>query len=374
MMMRPWLRDFTYGLLFAWLLAGGSVFGQNAQRRPKPDKAVAKPGAVRNTMVEILLLTSEGGGLQAQQWRSALEPLEIPLSIRSLLGDEQPETSERITGTLRTVKVVGILERSGKIILADRTFEPGDRQKIKQWVDDLKTYGAQGTPDGKPLWGLSNEQFAAIYESLTDIAKSDPRDQELSQAIAELPLPAEFSLRWTDAAKKQLNRADGKPIVRQSTQGFSAATALALLLRDHGLGFRPQRTPSGALELVIDLPEKAADVWPVGWPLKLPRLQAAPNLFKLQQVFFDDVPLQDMLASASQAAKVPMLFDYAELDRSATGWADKPASYPLRQATWHTVVKDVLNQRKLTFDLWQDEVGRPFLDITTVKSRRVAPK
>lgn len=338
---------------------------------PRPK---TKTDSVRSTSVEIVLLTTDSGGaLQAQQWRAALEPLEIPLSIRSGSDDEKIETTEKTIGTLRKVTAVGELGRSGKITFADRSFQPGERQKIKQWIDDLKTYGAQGTPEGKPLWGLTEEQFAKVYEGVTDVSTSDSRDKELTDAIAELPLPAEFPIRWTDAAKKQLARGKDTAMVRQSTQGFTVATALAVMLRDHGLGFRPARTPAGTMELVIERPENAGDVWPVGWPLKLPRQQAAPGLFKLQQVFFDEIPLQEVLAKGSQATKVPMLFDYTALDRHDEEWASVAATFPLRQATWHTVIKDVLNKRKLTCDLWQDEAGRPFLDVTTVKSRRAIP-
>ncbi len=351
-------------------LVAGIACSLTAQTSPRGKPT---PGGIRETTVEIVLLTSDGGGLQAQQWRSALEPLEIPFSVRRGAGDDKPETSEKVIGTLRKVTATGTLDRTGKLTFADRSFQPGDRQKIKQWVSDLKTFGAQGTPEGKPLWGLSEDQFAKIYESVTKVSDADLRDEDLTTAISQLPLPADTVIRWSDAARKRVSQLREPPVVRQSTQGFSAATALAVMLKDHGLGFRPQRAPDGSLELVIDLPTEAAHVWPVGWPLKLPRQQAAPGLFKLQQVFFEDVPLLEVLSKTSEAAKVPVLFDYAELD-SQPDWSDRDVSYPLRQATWHTVIRDVLNRSKLTIDLWQDEAGRPFLYVTTIKGRRGVEK
>jgi hypothetical protein len=312
--------------------------------------------------------------MQAQRWRSALEPLEIPFSIRRELDGDELETTEKVIGTLRKVTAVGRLERSGRLVFADRVFEPGDRQKIKEWVGNLQTYGAQGSPEGQPLWGLMEDQFTAVYDSLTEATTTDPRDLGLEKAVQGLPLPSQYPLRWTDAAKKRLARSSGKKLVRQSTQGFATATALAVMLNDYGLGFRPIRTPEGDLELVIDVPETGGDVWPVGWPLKLPRQKAAPKLFTLQQVFFDDVPLAELLAKAAQGAEVPILFDYANLDLQGKDWTTIKVFYPPRQATWHTVVRDALNKGKLTFDLWQDEAGQPFLYVTTLKSKRTAPK
>jgi hypothetical protein len=335
-------------------------------------KSVAQPGEARSTVVEIVILSADGGNLTAQQWRSALESLGISFSIRRGLEGEEVETTEKLIGTLRKVTAIGRLERSGRLVFADQAFGAGDRLKIKEWVANLQTYGAQGSPEGKPLWGLTEDQFTAVYESLTETTMTDPRDEELQKAVQKLPLPGQYSLRWSEASKKRLARPPGKNPVRQSTQGLTTATALAVMLNDYGLGFRPTRTPGGNLELVIDVPESPTDVWPVGWPLKLPRQKTAPKLFTLQQVFFDDVPLAELLAKAAQSAEIPILFDYAELDRYGKNWREIKVFYPPRQATWHTVVRDALNKGKLTFDLWQDEAGHPFLYVSTIKSKRVA--
>lgn len=359
----------TFSIIF------GGALSAVAQTRPAlkskpPPAAKSKPGAVRSTTIEIELLSSEGGGLQAQQWRSSLESLDVPLSIRRGQSDEEPETKEKIIGTLRKVTVIGRLERSGRIVFADRSFEPGERAPLKEWINDLRTFGAQGKPDGQPLWGLNEEQFTAVFESLTEATKADFVGQDLEAAVRKLPLPAQFPVRWTDAAKSRLERRPGKNLVRQSTQGFSLATALALVLRDHELGFRPSRTPSGDLEFVIDVPETAGDAWPIGWPLKLSRQKAAPKLFALQQVYFDAEPLGELLSQAAKSAEIPILLDYADPYVRDPEWAKFAINYPPRQASWHAVVKDSLNKVKLTFDLWQDEGGRPFLYVSSVKSKR----
>lgn len=350
------------------------VEGQTSAPPRVKGKTAAKSGDVRNTTVEVLLLTQDGGSLQAQQWRAALEPLEISISIRRGMEGEKLETTEKMTGTFRKVTAVGKLDRSGKITFADRTFEPGDRVKIKQWIVDLQTFGAQGSPQGKPLWGLTEAQFNAFYHGLTEVVNEELLDEELESALRSLPLPAEYPLRWSPAAEKRISRETETLRVKQPVTGFSLATTLAVILNDHGLGFRPQRTPAGSLEILIDAPNDLADVWPVGWPLKLPRQKAAPQLFQLQQVFFDDLPLGDVLATASQAADVPVLYDSAELERLGGDWKTKKVSCLPRQATWNTVMKDVLNKAKLTFELYQDEGGRPFLYVTSIKSKRALPK
>ena len=363
------------GMLILTLLVcssnGQSQSGLELKSNNKPAK---NSDEVRNTSVELEILTDDGNGIRAQEWRLALESLEISLAFRRGEVGEELETTEKNYGKFRRVTAIGRMDRAGKLTFADQVFQPGDRNRIKSWVEDLQKYGAQGSPLGKPLWGLNEEQFSAVYASLLEVTTNDLRDMPLEKAIRNLPLPFEYPLEWSPAARKRLSEAEGKDVVRQSTLGFTTATALAVILNDAGLGFRPVRTPAGSMELLIDVPGKSEDVWPVGWPLKLSRQKAAPKLFVLNQIFLDDKTLLDVLGMASQSAEIPVLFNYAELDHITDDWAGIPILYRPRQATWHTVVRDVLNKGKLTFDLYQDEAGRVFLYVTTIKSKREPPK
>jgi hypothetical protein len=148
------------------------------------------------------------------------------------------------------------------------------------------------------------------------------------------------------------------------------ATALAVMLRDAGLGFRPNRLPAGNLELLVDVLGKPEDSWPVGWPLKSPRQNLAPRLFAMNQVLLEDAPLINVLSHISEGSETTILFDYSELDGLANDWGAVEISYRPRQATWFTVIRDVLNKAKLSCDLWQDEAGRPFLYVTSLKAKR----
>lgn len=338
--------------------------------QPRLPAKSGKANEARATTVELEILTEDGNGLAAQQWRSSLESLDLAISIRGVSGSQEAKTTEKAIGTLRKVTAVGLMDRSGKLIFADRTFSPGEREKLKAWVQDLKTYGAMGSPEGKPLWGLTEEQFTELFDSLNAVTTADFREQKLSDAVQALPLPEKFPVRWADSAQKRLREARPDAVVRQSTQGFTAATALAVMLRDQDLGFRPNRLPSGALELLIDVRGNSATAWPVGWPLKAARHKAAPKLFELNQVLLDDMPLLEILGQIAQGSETSILFDYPEIDRLGHDWAGQVISYPPRQATWFTVIREVLNKAKLSCDLWQDEAGRPFLNVTSLKAKR----
>src|SRR5262245_3495800 len=106
----------------AILLAGFAVadavgLAQPPALKPKPAVTGVK------TTLEIELLTGpDGGAIQAQEWRTVFEQLNVSVSIHKAVLDEKPEVKERVVGTLRYVTVVGRLERSGRIVFADRTF------------------------------------------------------------------------------------------------------------------------------------------------------------------------------------------------------------------------------------------------------------
>ncbi len=354
-------------------LTGSAVHGQGTGKARTPQREVAKRPAAnqpRSTTVEIELLTTDGSGLAAQEWRSALESLDLSITIRRRMGDEEPGTTEKMFGSLRKVTAIGLMNRSGKVDFVDRSFEPGDREKLKTWVQDLQVYGAQGSPDGQPLWGLNEEQFTKVFDSLTTVTEDDFRERKLHEAVRSLKLPERHPVRWTDAAEKKLSGSRHDGAVRQNTQGFTVATALAVMLRDEGLGFRPNRLPTGDLELRIDVLGKREDSWPVGWPLKSPRQNVAPKLFAMNQVLMEDSSLIDVLSHISQGAETAILFDYSELDGLGADWEATEISYRPRQATWFTVIRDVLNKAKLSCELWQDEAGRPFLDVTSLKAKR----
>ena len=61
----------------------------------------------------------------------------------------------------------------GRIVLPDRTFTRGDGVNLQEWVEELRLYGAQGSPEGKPLWGLSEEQFKAVFTALSEPSPVD---------------------------------------------------------------------------------------------------------------------------------------------------------------------------------------------------------
>ena len=320
----------------------------------------------RTTFIEIkLLANTDGGALYSQQWLKAIEPLDVSLQIQKPSSDDKPEVREREVGTIRYITAVGTLDRTGKIEFPGRIFLLSDGPKLKEWINDLRTYGAQGSPDGQPLWGLSKEQFTKVYDSLGRIAEAETAGLPLREAVSKLPLPEKYPLRWSQAATDVLAKRAGRPTVRQEVKGFSAATALAIALNDCGLGFRPNRTPAGGLELLVEPLGQREDFWPVGWPLQQTRFKSAPKLFTLTEIELDQVELSDVILAVSELTETRVLVDYAELEAKAIDVTKLKVSVKRSRTAWGIALKQMVVPHKLSRQIWQDEAGRTFVWITT---------
>jgi hypothetical protein len=347
-----------------------------------PVIALAQPpapkpaGAVSKTVLELELLTgTDGSALHAQEWRSVFETLDVPVQIRRSVLEEKPGVKERTVGTLRYVSVVGKLDRQGQVAFADRSFARSDAAKLKEWLDELKTYGVQGAPQGQPLWGLSKPQFEALYEALSEINETEFQDQPVQRAAAEMKLPASYPLRWSTAASERLQQLGAKAVVRQRVAGFTKATSLAVVLNDAGFGFRPNRTPNGSLELIVEpYRRERLELWPVGWPLQRQTGDALPGLFALTNIEWRQAPVLDVLDTATDLADVRVLVNYAEFEQRGVNLATLKISHPLKKTTWSLALRSMLVPQQIAREYWQDEAGRAFVWITPIGKERGQPE
>lgn len=360
-------RSLSRGLCLGLLLCAGLMI---APLHAQPSNLTAD--GVRSTILEVELLSgADSGALHAQAWGQLFDRWNISLVIRRGLVDDKPETSEKINGTLRTVRLIGRLERDGQLQFQERRFSRGQSTELKEWLDELKTYGVQGAPSGKPLWGLTKPQFEALYASLSVPLKGEVFGDTLPVAIEKLALPSEYPLRWSTAAEKAFVALGPQNLVRQRLTGFTTATALAVLLNDRGFGFRPNRTPAGAIELLVDRrADDPLEQWPVGWPAQKQVPQLLPGMFVMMNISLQDDPALPILEVASEVTKTPILIDYASMARSGVDMQQLRVSHPLKKTTWSLALRAILVPNKLNREYWQDEAGRGFVWITTIGKPR----
>lgn len=335
-----------------------------------------RPGASRDSESKtsvsfVLLVGRQGVGLKAQEWSRVFGKMNVRVRIRRGTPADKIEVRETKLGRFRSITVTGTLERDGKIVFADRSFTRRDSGKIAEWIRELKTYGKQGTPDGKPLWGLSKGQFGSVFTALSAVARTDVTGQPLKRAVAAIntskTLPIRFSV---DADRWLSSKFQKEPNVRHQIQLHSVGTALAIVLHDAGLGFRPLRTPAGKLELVVEPLTTTMAVWPIGWPPKGSKTKIAPTYYKMVPVELDKVDLVDVLNAVAIKTKVRVHIDYASLAAENIDISKIKVSYARRQASWSVMLRGITVPHKLKRELLTDELGRPFLWIKPLRSTR----
>lgn len=316
-----------------------------------------------DTKVTVELIAGDGGvGLEAQEWAEIFQEMNVTFSVRRSLLDDKPETTETVSGiSLRDVHVVGRLENDGSITFADRRFTSAQVAKIREWIDGLKAYGAQGSPKGQPMWGLSKNQFDPLFQALTPVLKIDPQDAALNRALDLFSVRRSYPLKFTADATQHLEQGRVPEHCERSYIGMSEGTALAALLNEFGLGFHPQRTPQSKLELAIVTLTPKANVWPVGWPLSDDPPKVAPNLFKTGEVELDDEPFLDVLAAVGDLINMPVIVDEYGLKVSGIDLRTKKVSHKKRRTVWSAALKHVCFQVRCKWELRVDEGGHPLL-------------
>src|SRR5262249_52363253 len=101
--------------------------------------AAAQETRPDQTFLEIELLMPQIGAdpLAAQRWREVFEQLGEPVRIRQPLGSDRPSLKESQRGSLRTVKLMGRIERNGDLVLPGRTYTTRDSAPLGQWLTEL---------------------------------------------------------------------------------------------------------------------------------------------------------------------------------------------------------------------------------------------
>jgi hypothetical protein len=339
--------------------------GKSALDR-KPPVPKSEKKKIPGTMINMELLTiGDGVAIKAREWMEVLGKMDVTLTIRAGRPTEKLEITERKAGgTLRTVMIRGMLDSKGQLIFADQTFTESETGKLAAWLDELRTYGAQGNPEGRPAWGLTKEQFGVIHSALKKPLAFEPNEMELSKVVEKLELPADIPLRFSLAAAKVLKEGAAPATVGQSLKGVSQGTALAVMLNDQGLVFRPRRLPDATIELTVTTAEGGGKVWPVGWPRMQSRPETAPSLFEFKVIDLDEEPLDGILEAASGLIGIPILIDRPAVHSKGIDLAEVKISHPRKKTTWITALESFTFKAKAKFEVLIDESGKPFLWVT----------
>ncbi|OYW18478.1 MAG: hypothetical protein B7Z55_10545, partial [Planctomycetales bacterium 12-60-4] len=334
-----------------WIVLGAALTTTNWLSFPEAaaQGLKAATNGPRSTVLNVELLAgADGGALHSQAWGQVFDKWGVSLIIRRGLVSDKPDLKEKTVGTLRYVTLIGRLDRAGDLEFPGRAFSRTDAAALKEWLDELQTYGVQGTPSGKPLWGLSKPQFEELYAALSALNEEEVKGATIPVAIERLKLPVKFPFRWSTKAEERYRSLGIETTVRQPLKGFTLATTLAVMLNDRGFGFRPNRLPDGSVELVGEiLSDDPLDQWPVGWPIQNQTPLVVPGMFAMANIELDDLPADSVMEAAAELTKTPVLIDYATLDREQVQLSKVLLKHPFKKTTWSLALRAMLVPEKL---------------------------
>lgn len=326
-----------------------------------------------NVILELEIVTPRLGvnQLDSQRWGKFFRDQSEVVRVREPIAGDEVKATEIPRGTFRLVRVLGQLDREGKLHVPEHILDLKQPEHILAWLKEIKTYGAQGSPEGKPHWGLNQQQFNAVFTALSDPLTVTVKDRPLGEVLKEVKLPAEYPLQFHLSVKQSMAVKDLET-VRDEVHGITTGSGLAAILAQHGLGFRPRRTPQGGLELVVESLGSIPDPWPVGWGVKrTERGQVAPTLFSLLPAGFDDISLEDVLAAMASQQPVPLIISRSACAEKEIDLTTKVNYAQKKQTAWALILDSVVHQARLQWHLRQDEAGNPIVFISPFDPKSV---
>lgn len=323
-------------------------------------------GVAQQPRVELELIMGEGFQPQnAQDWLKALDKAGADnIRIRAAqIGDGIGVKNLGSEGR-PNYRVYGMLTGDNRLMFEGSTFRISDIGGIKKYLDTLREGGVEGLLGEKVAFGLSARLLVKVHEDLAAGIPFSTRDQSVADLIPAFEKMLQIELELDPSAKKGLR--EGEP-VKEELRGLSAGTALAAICRPLGLVLVPQRDGRD-VKLVVTDSQEAEEHWPIGWPIEDGPINVAPKLFKTLPVTIRDFSLREVLEAIQPRTEMPFIYDLNSFARHGVD-LDETSIELEGKMSYQRAIRRALQQAKpsLKSELRQDEQGKPFLWITTVR-------
>lgn len=352
-------------LFQAFSVANAQTFG------PRSGLSQSQPSTTRakqqNRSLELRVLVDDRSRLGAShEWMQALSDVGADRVVAETSRVQKPSFEEYGSGSSKTLAVIGIV-RKGILHLPGGKFSIRQTSSIRNHLQKLRDDGAEVTIAEKVAFGLTAKQLVSVHDQLSSTIQTSTKGKNAGKLAIELLRASGYSTKLDQGTKLTISRAEST--VDAELEGFSIGMGLSLTLRQIGLVFEPTRPQGQEIQILIRQPDQKAKHWPVGWPLSDTRKKAAPNLFVKVPVEAFDTPIMDLLNAIEGKIKLPFVYDTASISRNEIDLAATKVTYsrPGKKSSFDAVIDKVLNQvkPKLKSELKIDEVGKPFLWITT---------
>ncbi len=157
--------------------------------------------------------------------------------------------------------------------------------------------------------------------------------------------------------------------VTEELRGLSTGTALACVLRPAGLALVPRANARGGVSFEIVSARGAKQLWPVGFSAEDKRQKVLPALFEVIEVQIEKgTSLTDAIDAVVKRLEVPLLVDQNAAAAEGVDMKTATAFLPAAKLSYSVILRKLLGQNKLKYELRTDEGGHPFLWVTSYRA------
>ncbi len=320
----------------------------------------------RTLEVEVLIQSQPSYRINAQEWGRVFQQLGYSVKFREPRAGEAPRIEDLDKDDFIATRVVAAMAADGSIRIGKQKFDTETTQPLISALEEIRKHGAKGPPDSSPTWGLTDDQFKDVVQLLAAPVENPVELQSSILAIESIGLPGNMKMKFTDAAREQaLGKKPASAAETIELKGFTKGSAIAIVLTQYGLGFRPRYVAPGHFDIEIDRGDESSNMWPVGWKPEQSFSEILPAYFRAIPLDVEDVNINALAGAISEKIAVPH-FSSAHVLKSK-GLDIDTLKYTRRNdrispARLLTAVGDKMD---LGFDIRVDEAGKMFLWVTT---------
>jgi len=339
----------------------GTIASAKPSRADQEDKPVA-----RTLDLDVLIQPQPVYRVKAQEWGRGLQDTGYTPQFRQPKPGEETGVRDLETDGRLSVIVVFGMSPDGSIRIGNKKFTLANIKELEAFLDEQVAYGAGGPPDKSPLWGMTDEQLLELTRLLAEPVHGAVEIQSPLITVESLGLPPNVRLTFADAAREK--SLAGRPSFAPETidlDGYSKGTAVAIVLAQYGLGFRPRRIAANSYEIEIDGGDESDNLWPAGWKTQETTAVTLPVYLKSIPVDVEDAEVSQLLQVVSDRLKIPVYRSSFALTSAGRDLDTLTYTRKNDKVSPSRLLTSIGDKLQLGFDVRVDEGGKLFLWATT---------
>ena len=315
--------------------------------------------------VTLEVITEKGISITAlQAWSKLLNGKGADsVQVRSGHEGEKVGIEEIGSGRTKTFQVTAILSKNETLHMPDgKRFTKRNLGELPAWFNRIKVGGEEELKRNAGEDGMTTQERDDLRTKLAKKIDFDTKGQPLDEVLGVIGrhVGLEFRAAPSTIAKVHTLKAE------DDVKGISGGTALAILLRTHGMIMVPKREVGGAIHLHVLTMGEQGEAWPIGHEPQGNLSQVCPVLFQFIEVEINRKPLEEVLSAILPRLKTPLFRDHYKIAKDDLN-LNVEVRFPKGKTFYKKILDHVLYQAMLSLELKVDEAGTPFLWVTSAK-------